>query len=293
MFTKMKKIAYMLAMVAAMVGFTSCEEDKAPVLQTPTEFELLTPALQNQYLKLQEGQTVDLYCNQPDYGVSLLTNYLVLVSMDPTFEVVEEIEPTEAYKTKMTLKAEDLAIALCKLNGYETEAQWDSPAATVVYFKAKAWVDGVESSEIESSNYVTLNQVEYYFAVPQPGVLWVVGDATAWNVGDAATMAPFRIVEDADAIGSKIYKGTLYIGASPTFRFYNVLDGNWDTGSIGAAGGTNTDTPVQFPGAFAQGSAFNGQLAFTKDSFSFPNWTGGDIEFVVDLNAMVVTMTPM
>lgn len=280
-------------MVAAMVGFTSCEEDKEPVLQAPTEFKLLEPALQNQYLQLQEGQTFDIYCNQPNYGVSLLTNYSLKVAVDPSFEESIELEPVTKYQSKMTIKAEDLAIALCKLNGYEVEDDWDNPAPTVVYFKASAWVDGVEDSYIESQNSVTLNNVKYYFAVPQPGVIWVVGDATQWNVGDPVTMDAYKLMEDADAIGSKIYRGHLYISASPTFRFYTNMDGNWDSGSVGAAGGTNTDTPVEFPNAFAQGAAFDGSLAFTKDSFKFPNWQGGEIDFVVDLNQMVVIMTPM
>jgi hypothetical protein len=288
----MKKFTYLLAMVAAMVGFTSCEDDKEPVIQTPTEFKLLEPALQNQYLKLEEGNTIDIYCNQPNYGVSLLTNYILEAAVDPSFANYVELEPTTAYQTKITVKAEDLAIALCKLNGYEKEEDWDSPAATKVYFKAVAWVDGVESSRIESSNYVSLNKVEYYFAVPQPGIIWVVGDVTAWNVADPVSMAPYQLKEADDAIGSKIYRGTLNIGASPTFRFYTNMDGNWDTGSIGAAGGTNSDTPVEFPNAFAGGAAFDGGLANTKDSFKFPNWQGGEIAFVVDLNSMVVVMTP-
>lgn len=292
----MKKFTYMLAMVAAMVGFTSCEEDKEPVFHAPTEFKMLEPALQNQYLELQEGKTFDLYCNQPDYGVSLLTNYNVKVSMTADFAESVTLEPTNAYQTKMTFRAEDLAIALCKLNGYEDPEQWDDPDATTIYFRATAWVDGIENSLIESGNYVSLNQVKYYFAVPQRGVIWVVGNVTAWNVGDANAMDPYKLMEDADAIGSNIYKGELYIGAAPTFRFYTNMDGKWDTGSIGAAGGQNNDTPVSFPDAFAQGSAFTSGLANTKDSFDFPNWGGGNIAFVVDLSDkknMVVTMTPM
>ena len=40
--------------------------------------------------------------------------------------------------------------------------------------------------------------------------------------------------------------------------------------SLGAAGGTNSDTPVEFPD-FKAGEQLTHKLAETKDSFSFPN----------------------
>ena len=56
----MKKLALFFACAAALVGFTSCEDDKDPVYQQPTKFVLHTPARREQYLGLTGDGTVAL-----------------------------------------------------------------------------------------------------------------------------------------------------------------------------------------------------------------------------------------
>ncbi|MDE5573154.1 MAG: SusE domain-containing protein [Muribaculaceae bacterium] len=77
----MKKISMFLACLTAIVGLSSCSQDRDPVLQIPTKFVLNTPALQNQYYQLEEGNTIELTCSQPDYGYSAIVQYSVEVSL--------------------------------------------------------------------------------------------------------------------------------------------------------------------------------------------------------------------
>ena len=81
----MKKIALYMAAVGAVLGMASCSQDRDPVLQTPTEFVLNVPAMQNQYIELQEGDVLELVCSQPNYGYSAVANYSAEVSLTEDF----------------------------------------------------------------------------------------------------------------------------------------------------------------------------------------------------------------
>ncbi len=64
-----------MAMAGALLGAASCSQDTDPVLQTPTTFVLNVPAMQEQYIELQEGNTIELVASQPDYGYSAVADY--------------------------------------------------------------------------------------------------------------------------------------------------------------------------------------------------------------------------
>lgn len=271
--------------MVAVFGFTSCEQDTEPVYHAPTTFELNTPALQDQYIELTPDGTFDLVAKaQPDYGYSAVTEYGCIVSLTPDFAETREF--TSGVQSRMTFKSADLAVAICELKGIESEEDYVDEDPIPVYFKGTAQINGIEGSRIVSSNYVVLNHVKYYFAVPVPGYIYLVGNPEGWagpNEGNAEHYAPWRLWEADNAIGSQIYTGQFTMPAAPMFRFYTALTG-WDADSYGAQ---VDDNPIDFE---LQDGVFESPMVKGKGSFSFPSFAGGVMTIVVNMKEMTVTV---
>lgn len=278
----------MSAACAALV-MASCSLDRDPVLQTPTTFVLNEPAMQDQYIELQEGNTLELVASQPDYGYSAVADYLAEMSLTEDFAESIALEPTDNHQARMVLDQNDIALGICELSGVTDEDTFnekfpDGMKPMKVYFRAKCSLDGVEGSEI-TSNVVSYNQLLGYFAVPQPGYIYFVGEAEGWTTpseSNAEHFKAWRLFEPADAIGSKVYTNTFEIpaGEGAMFRFYTKLTG-WDSDSYGSQ---VDDNPVEYPD-FTDGS-FESPVVKGKGSFSFPNWPGGKMTITVDMSDM-------
>lgn len=295
---KIAKIFPMIAALAALAGATACSEVTDPQYHEPNAatFTLNTPPLQDQYFDLANGGTFEIVCNgQPDYGFSAITNYQAEVSLSPDFTDYKTLTPTgTGTLARMTISCADLAIAMCQLHGTTSEEDYVDYGVEPVYFRGVAFINGVESSYVTTSNVVSLNKVKGYFALPQPGYIYCIGNYAGSWIGPTAenfeALRPYRVTEKADEIGSKVYYATIDFNSTDVdnngciFRFYTDLKG-WDntadfTVSYGAAGGTDSDTPVEFPD-FVAGSTLTHALAATKDSFKFPNYKGV-LNMVVD-----------
>ena len=72
-------------MALAVAGLTSCEADKDPVLQEPTEFKVNTPPFVNQLYDLSPDGVMEITCSQPNYGLALAPTYTAEVSIYPDF----------------------------------------------------------------------------------------------------------------------------------------------------------------------------------------------------------------
>lgn len=279
--------------MVAMFGFTGCSDDHdETVYHAPTTFEMNEPAFADQFITLTEDGTFTLTAKaQPDYGYSAVTQYSAIVSLTPEFTETRELENLNPTQSRMTFSSDKLAVAICQLKGVTNADDWaalgnDSPV-TKVYFKGVAELKGVEGSRIVSSNYVTLNNVQYYFAIPTAGYIYLVGAPEGWS-GPSASNADhykdWRLFEPESAIGSKVYTGVFDIPEGQAmFRFYTALTG-WDTDSYGAQ---EEDNPVDYE---MTDGAFEGALVKGKGSFNFPNWQGGKMTITVDLVNMTVSM---
>ena len=282
----MKKLSIFLVSMAAVLGFTSCEQDRDPVYHAPTTFELNQPALQNQLIVLSEDGTFELVAKaQPDYGYSAVTQYGAIVSLTPDFTETREIQAST--QSKMVFSSAKLAMAICELKGFESEEDYVDEDPIPVYFRGVAYLDGVESSRIVSSNYVSLNQVKYYYAVPSAGFIYLVGGPTGWNepsAGNKAHYENWKLKEDDDNMGSKIYKGTFNIPAGEQyFRFYVELSGWGNDGELPSIGPNAVDgvnTPIEWVDGSFSGSAVPGKGSWVTPS----DWEGGDITMVVNLS---------
>lgn len=290
----MKKISLFLLAAATVLGFTSCQEDKEPVYQVPTQFELNEPAMADQYIELNDNGTLELVTSQPDYGYSAVAKYSAEISLSEDFLNYEAITPTDEHQARMVFKQNDIALALCNLLGVDGEDSFkemypDGMPYMTVYFRAVCQLEGVGSSLIKS-NVVSYNNIKGYLAVQTPGYIYLVGNPEGWSgpeASNAAHYAPWRLFEPDNAIGSHIYVGVFDLPAQPMFRFYTALTG-WDADSYGSQ---VDDNPIDFE--LVDGS-FTTTLIKGKGSFNFPNFGGGTVTIVVDMsdpNNMTFTMT--
>ena len=290
----MKKIAILLAAAGAVFGLASCEQDRDPVLQTPTTYVLNVPAMQDQYIDLTPGNTIELVSSQPDYGFSAVANYSAQMSLTEDFAKVYDLEPKVKNLARMNIDQEKVALGIMELSGVtdeETFAQVfpDGMDYTKVYFRAVCQIPDVEGTTI-TSNVVSYDHIKGYFAVPVPGYIYLVGAPEGWagpTEANAEHYAPWRLFEPKDAIGSHIYSGVFDIPAgSAMFRFYTALTG-WDADSYGYQ---VEDNATDFPGFV--NTTFTSPVVSGKGSFNFPNWAGGKMTITVDMSDMKnITMT--
>lgn len=272
-----------LAGLVALMTMNSCVENNEPKYQDPTKFTINTPALADQYYELTENGTVDLTWSQPDYGYAAAATYMVMVSLEDNFtEEGKFMELTTEYKLcSVQIKDAEIAEAICKLRGVTSEDDYTDEPARAVYFKVKAFIKGIDSSEIISENSVCLKQVKEYCAIQSPGYIYLVGAPSGWTgpeEANASHYADWRLFESSNAIGSKIYSGVFDIPAgSAMFRFYTALTG-WDADSYGSQ---VDDNPIDYE---LTNGVFNGAIVKGKGSFNFPNWGGGTMKITVNLN---------
>lgn len=305
---KFNKIYSALASAVALMGFCSCSDDVTdPVFQKPdqatTNFAIYAPAFQNQTYELSFDGTFEVNLNQqPEYGYSAVTQYRLDVCLDDKFEdgKFETLVPMgSGTMLAMTFRDRDLAAALTAFQGATKLEEYTDLGLQKVYLRGRAFVEGVEGSEIVTKNIETLNNVQSFYYVPTPAKLYVVGNyAIGTMVGGVEIkdwIAPLPANEDAlnefalsepeDGVGSKKFYGQVDFNQNaPVFRFYTAL-GSWDENSYGAAGGEDADKPVVFED-FTGAETFEGDITKTKDSFSFPNCPGGVLNMEVDMSDM-------
>lgn len=266
-----------MALVAVMLGFTSCNDDTDPVYKDPTKFVLNTPALASQYYELTPDGTLVFTCSQPDYGFTASVTYGLEVALSEGGETYT-LTPEVPTKAQIRVKAEDVATAICVLRGIKTEEDWTEEPARPVYFRATAQLGDHENTFIES-NWVKLDAVKEYFAVPVPGFIYLIGSPEGWagpTADKADHYADWRLFEKDDAIGSKVYYGVFDMPSAPMFRFYTALTG-WDDDSWGSQADDNA-IDYQLTDGVWEGSIVKG-----KGSFNFPDFTGGEMTIIVDM----------
>ena len=285
-----------MALAAAVLGMSSCSEDRDPKYKAPTKYVLNTPAMQDQYIELTDGGTLELSSSQPDYGYSAVTQYSAQMSLTEDFGTSYDLASVDNTVARMQVSQNEVALGICKLAGIENQEGYDALYGDgkyiKVYFRAVAQLDGVEGSAI-TSNVVSYNYIKPYFAVPVAGFIYLVGSPEGWAGPDAANAAHYadwRLFEPDNGIGSHIYSGIFTLPAAPMFRFYTALTG-WDADSYGSQ---EEDNPIDFPEFDGTGS-WTSAVVKGKGAFNFPNFTGGEVTITVDMSDLkniTVTMVP-
>ncbi|MDE6269638.1 MAG: SusE domain-containing protein, partial [Muribaculaceae bacterium] len=287
----MKKISILLGALAV-VGFASCSDDTTPALNVPASFVLNTPPTAADYYELAPGATIDLSCSQPEYGFVAATKYSVemALSENPSEADIYSLESNSPSQAAFTINQADVAMGICQLLGITNQDEWAEAnlGYIPVYLRAVAQLN-TDGLGLVKSNWIKLDNVKPYLAIPTPGFIYVVGSFTDWSQELNDKMREARIYENDAAIGSKIYSGVFNVPAGTvTFRFYTEL-GNWDANSYGPAnnhGGEAIDDGAganNIQCAFTDGE-FSDGLQATKNSFQFPDWQGGEMTIVVDMS---------
>ena len=175
-----------MLLAVVVFGLCSCEDDKDPVLQKPTEFVLNQPATSELYYALNPTATLNLTFSQPNYGPGIIAKYFVQVSL--TREFTDFVQLSEEYTTcSVNVPESSIAEAMCKLRGVTNEDNYTDEPARPVYFRVLSTVEdylgGKEDAAGYSilSNVVCLSQVKDYYAVKLPGKIYLVGNCNGWN----------------------------------------------------------------------------------------------------------------
>lgn len=311
----MKKLSYIFATLAVVIGLSSCETDRDPVFKPATSesFEMLTPVFADQFYELSADGTLQLTCkSQPDFGAPIAPiTYGVELSLtgdftDAVLDADGEVTTPATYveikanntNTVMTISEKKLTQAYCKLKGYTEEDEGLVTFDVVpLYFRgvcspATPNAEFNQANRVVSKNIITLNKVLPYFSLAQPGYIYLVGQpilgpGVNWPApmeDNADTFEKWKLYEKKDEIESEIYYGQFEIAAGDAmFRFYTALTG-WDADSYGSQA---DDSPVS---CNYEDKEFG--LVKGKGSYDFSTWPGGLMYIRVNMKDMTVTVSP-
>lgn len=310
----MKKITSYLALAAVAMAFTACSDDTEPKADYPTNHDFLNiPVMANQTIVLETAGSVDFTLSQLDYGVAIVPDYALQISLDPSFEklpseiasvapIVYSTEKESAYyqlpvssqSVSFAASAKDIADGISAMLGYDDIEQYkgreDKCYTGPLYCRVLSTIPTANPGTYDKysilSNVVTLATVIGYPTVRQPGWIYLVGAPEGWvgpTPANAEHYKDWMLFESKDGIDSKIYCGTFDIPAGKfQFRFYTLLD-NWEDNSWGPQ---KDDAPVAIK---MTDGVFSGDIMEGKGSFDIADWAGGWVKMTVNLKAKNVT----
>ena len=181
------KSALLVVMSLTLMTACSDDNDSNPSIQTPTEFKLNTPALENTPIDLANSSKIILTCSQPNYGYTASVQYTVQVATDENMTDAVELSETST-SAKVAINASSLASALTNIYVEKGKTEADFPMDVKAYFRLKANIvtsngNVVEGTEI-LSNVVSLNKIHLLFSLPPvnlPSHIYVVGNFCDWK----------------------------------------------------------------------------------------------------------------
>ena len=178
-----------LLVVMSLFLMTACSDDNDsnPTIQSPTEFKLNTPALQNTPIDLANSSKIMLTCSQPNYSYTASVQYTVQVATDENMTDAVELSETST-SAKVAINASSLASALTNIFVEKGKTEADFPMDVKAYFRLKANIvtsngNVVEGTEI-LSNVVSLNKIHLLFSLPPvnlPSHVHIVGNFCDWD----------------------------------------------------------------------------------------------------------------
>ena len=181
------KSALLVVMSLTLMTACSDDNDSNPSIQTPTEFKLNTPALENTPIDLANSSKIILTCSQPNYGYTASVQYTVQVATTPDMSDAQEISETSS-SAKVEVNASLLASTLTNILVEKGKTEADFPMDVKAYFRLKANIvtsngNVVEGTEI-LSNVVSLNNIHLLFSLPPvnlPKNVYVTGSFCDWD----------------------------------------------------------------------------------------------------------------
>ena len=273
--------------------FAACDSDRDdnPVLgpnHTASEFVLNESPLSEQYIQLSADNTVKLTWSQPNYGVNTPVNYKVQVGLVENGNVKWSDNYLETGFTTCSanISGEEIAKAICKLDGFATEDDYADMGFREVAMRVLANIQTTSQQEVEGtsivSNYVTFKHMAAYCMVPTKGTLWVIGSCCGWpepSQGNKQTLVDGGWFIEETEIGSNVFKGIVDMPEGDlTFRFYTKLTG-WDGGDSYGFKVEDEATEITLTNGAYSGKGMTG-----KGSWFIAGFPGGKMELTVDRN---------
>lgn len=181
------KSALLVVMSLTLMTACSDDNDSNPTIQSPTEFKLNTPVLENTPIDLANSSKIMLTCSQPNYGYTASVQYTVQVATDEKMTDAVELSET-SNSAKVAIDAASLASTLTNIYVQKGKTEADFPMDVKAYFRLKANIvtsngNVVEGTEI-LSNVVSLNKIHLLFSLPPvnlPSHIYVVGNFCDWK----------------------------------------------------------------------------------------------------------------
>ena len=196
------KSALLVVMSLTLMTACSDDNDSNPSIQTPTEFKLNTPALENTPIDLANSSKIILTCSQPNYGYTASVQYTVQVATKDDMSDAVELSETST-SAKVEINANSLASALTNLYLAQGKTEADFPMDIKAYFRLKANIvtsngNVVDGTEI-LSNTVSLNNIHLLFSLPAvnlPKNVYVTGSFCDWDWAKSFDMVQVYGTED-------------------------------------------------------------------------------------------------
>lgn len=220
------KSALLVVMSLTLMTACSDDNDSNPSIQTPTEFKLNTPALENTPIDLANSSKIILTCSQPNYGYTASVQYTVQVATKEDMSDAVDL-PETSQSAKVEIDANSLASTLTNIYVAQGKTEADFPMDVTAYFRLKANIvtsngNVVEGTEI-LSNVVSLNKIHLLFSLPAvnlPKNVFVVGSFCDWDWAKSFDMIQVWGTEDTfwrlvyiDDSGIKINTATEWNGS--------------------------------------------------------------------------------
>ena len=229
------KSALLVVMSLTLMTACSDDNDSNPTIQSPTEFKLNTPALENTPIDLANSSKIILTCSQPNYGYTASVQYTVQVATDENMTDAVELSET-SNSAKVEIDANLLASTLTNIYVQKGKTEADFPMDVKAYFRLKANIvtsngNVVEGTEI-LSNVVSLNQIHLLFSLPAvnlPKNVYVTGSFCDWDWAKSFDMVQVYGTEDTfwrlvyiDDSGIKLNTATEWNGSEVGFAGITV-----------------------------------------------------------------------
>ena len=226
------KSALLVVMSLTLMTACSDDNDSNPTIQSPTEFKLNTPALENTPIDLANSSKIMLTCSQPNYGYTASVQYTVQVATDENMTDAVELSETST-SAKVAINASSLASALTNIFVEKGKTEADFPMDVKAYFRLKANIvtsngNVVEGTEI-LSNVVSLNNIHLLFSLPPvnlPSHVYTVGNFCDWKWDNCFDMVQVYGTEDT-------FWHLVYIDDSG-IKFNSAAE--WNGSEVGYAG---------------------------------------------------------
>ncbi|HPD87429.1 MAG TPA: SusF/SusE family outer membrane protein [Proteiniphilum sp.] len=275
----MKNIIHILAILASITLFWSCQEDEKVVLQQPESFVLNMPKYASAIYDLKNTESIEFTTSQPDYGFTAAAIYSVQVAL--TSDFANPVTLPGSYTTaKFAINAADLALALVGMHGVTDESDYPTEAHPL-YVRLSSRLNEKGAGEV-FSNVITLPQVKGFFALDpmeMPEEMYIIGNVAGnWNWDNATVMIP--VWGSPGKFWAMQYLGQTGDGGNAEIKFNYAKA--WDGNEFGYGQVTVNAVGTADPGASDSG----GNIGIGN-----PGWyivvvtttiNGRDLEYAVD-----------